>query len=240
MLASHLTEIRGMDVVVLGIPRGGVVVARELARGLDAQLDIVLSRKLRTPGYSELALGSVSEDGRVFLNDSVVQELGVSRALIEQERQLQLAEIARRAALMRNVYPRVPLQGRIVVVTDDGIATGATFEAAVWSARHDNPRKVIGAVPVGSRDNVVRLSAEVDEMLCLRAPPSFFAVGQFYTHFEPVQDEDIVEMLREELAQKQAKEVPAPGSPDAAGEGTEGIKQQPIGNSVEWVKRPRS
>lgn len=204
LLAAELQELKGKNALVLGIPRGGVVVASELAAALDAELDIVLSRKLRTPGQWELAMGSVAEDGKIFLNDTVIQELNVSQALIEQERQVQLAEISRRAAMVRRVRPKAPLEGRIVVVTDDGVATGATTQAALWTARQERPAKLIAAMPVGSPDTIARLSRDVDEMVCLRAPHSFYAVGQFYRHFEPVEDEDVLAILREEASRKVA------------------------------------
>lgn len=207
LLASQLQEIKGQKAVVLGIPRGGIVVARELAQALDAELDIVLSRKLRTPGHWELAMGSVAEDGKIFLNETVIQELNISKALIEQERQVQLAEIARRAALIRQVRPKVPLAGRVVVVTDDGVATGATTQAALWTVREEKPLKLIAAMPVGSHDTIVRLSKDVDEMVCLRTPPSFFAVGQFYSNFQQVEDEDVVAILKEATPKKVVKKA---------------------------------
>lgn len=202
LLAHQLQEIKGRNAVVLGIPRGGIVVARELARLLDAELDIVLSRKLRTPWHWELAMGSVAEDGKIFLNETVIQELGISKAMIEKERQVQLAEIVRRASMIRKVRPKVGLAGRMVIVTDDGVATGATTQAALWTVRQEKPQKLIAAIPVGSHDTIVRLSKDVDEMICLRAPPSFFAVGQFYVHFEPVEDKDVVAILKEESERK--------------------------------------
>src|SRR3972149_1649709 len=135
LLASELTELREEAPVVLGIPRGGIIVARELARALGGELDIILARKLRAPLHPELALGSVAEDGKVFLNELVVRGLGVSSTYIEEEKARQLAEIRRRSELVRQVRPRVPLESRVVVVTDDGVATGATTRAAVWAVR---------------------------------------------------------------------------------------------------------
>jgi len=205
LLAAELRQLKGQNAAVLGIPRGGIVVARELAVALDARLDIVLSRKLRTPGQWELAMGSVAEDGKLFLNEDVIRALGISRELIERERKLQLEEIARRASLIRQATPRIPLEDSIVVVTDDGIATGATTQAAISFVRRQNPKKLIVAVPVGSEDTVRELSAEVDEMLCLRVPPSFQAVGQFYVHFEAVEDEDVLRILKEDAARRLAK-----------------------------------
>jgi putative phosphoribosyl transferase len=198
LLAAQLGRYRGKNAVVLGIPRGGMVVAREIARALGAELDIVLAHKLRTPGHEELALGSVAEDGRLFLNQEVLEDLGVGEAYIEQEKARQMAEIKRRTDLFRRARPRVVLKGRTVIVTDDGVATGATTQAAFWAVRLERPRKLIAAIPVGPEDTIQKLSRDVDEMLCLRAPPLFVAVGQFYRRFYPVEDEDVLRILGEE------------------------------------------
>ncbi len=204
-LAFELMALRGRRPVVLGIPRGGIMVARELAVALDGQLDIGLARKLRTPGELELAMGSVSEDGRVFLNDMVVQDLDVAPALIEQERARQLDEIARRRDLFRRVRPKVGLEGRVVIVTDDGLATGATAQAALWAARQERPLRLVAAFPVGPERTVRRLAGDADEMVCLRSPSLFYAVGQFYMRFEPVEDEDVLRVLEEEYAREKTK-----------------------------------
>ncbi|MDP2730961.1 MAG: phosphoribosyltransferase family protein [Dehalococcoidales bacterium] len=198
LLAVQLSEYRGQNAVVLGIPRGGIIVAREVARALDAELDIVLAHKLRTPGYEELAMGSVAEDGKLFINRDVAEKLGVGEAYIQQEKARQMAEIKRRTELFRRARPRVPLKGRTVIVTDDGVATGATTQAALWAVRLEQPQKLIAAIPVGPEDTIRRLAGDVDEMLCLRAPPLFAAVGQFYQQFYPVEDEDVLRILREE------------------------------------------
>jgi putative phosphoribosyl transferase len=197
LLADELSRYRGKSTVVLGIPRGGIVVGREIARALGAELDVVLAHKLGTPGHEELALGSVAEDGRLFLNQELVDELGVEEDYIQQEKARQLAEIRRRAALFRSARPRVALKGKVVIVTDDGVATGATTQAAFWAVRLEQPRKLIAAIPVGPEDAIRRLSRDVDEMICLRAPPLFAAVGQFYQRFYPVEDDEVLEILRE-------------------------------------------
>lgn len=194
-LADELSEYRGQNVVVLGIPRGGVVVAREVASALDGELDIVLARKLRTPGHEELAMGSVAENGKVFLNEDVVREFGVGESYIQQEKTRQLAELKRRSEFIRQVRPKIPLKGRIVIVTDDGVATGATTQAALWSVRLEQPEKLIAATPVGPQATITRLAKDVDEMLCLSSPPLFAAVGQFYQQFYPVEDEEVVRIL---------------------------------------------
>lgn len=198
LLAEELSEYRGRKAVVLGIPRGGIIVAREIAHALDAELDIVLTHKLRTPGHEELAMGSVTEDGKLFLNQKIVQELRIGDTYIQQEKTRQLAEIKRRTEMIRHIQPKIPLKGRIVIVTDDGVATGATTQAALWAVRTEQPEKLIAAMPVGPEETIRSLAEDVDEMLCLRTPPLFAAVGQFYRQFYQVEDEDMLEILREE------------------------------------------
>jgi putative phosphoribosyl transferase len=198
LLAVELSDYRSQRAVVLGIPRGGIVVAREIASALDAELDVVLAHKLRTPGHEELAMGSVAEDGKLFLNQEVVGELGVGDAYIQQEKARQMAEIKRRTKVFRHVRPKVTLKGRIAIVADDGVATGATTQAALWAVRLEQPEKLIAAIPVGPEDTIRKLAEDVDEMLCLRAPLFFAAVGQFYHQFYPVEDEDVLRILREE------------------------------------------
>lgn len=198
LLARELAGYRGRDTVVLGIPRGGIVVAREIARVLGAQLDVVLARKLRTPGQPELAMGSVAENGRIFLNQRVVGDMGIKQAEIEREKAYQMAEIKRRNELIRRVRPKVSLNGKTVIVTDDGVATGATTQAAFWAVRTEQPVKLIAALPVGPEETIKRLASDVDEMLCLRTPPFFAAVGQFYLRFEPVEDDEVLDILRGE------------------------------------------
>ncbi len=205
LLAQELIRLRGKRAVILGIPRGGIVVARELAQVLDADMDIVLSRKLRTPGQPELAMGSVAEDGYIFLNDLVVREIGVSKDAIQGEKELQMAEIARRSEMIRKILPKVPLKGRDVIVTDDGVATGATFQAALWSVRQEEPQKLIAAIPVGPDDTLMKLSEDADELICLRSPPFFAAVGQFYQRFSQVEDEDVLEIMKEEQKRKMSR-----------------------------------
>lgn len=195
LLGKELTGYRGKHAVVTGIPCGGIIIAREIAQELEAELDIVLSRKLRTPGQPELAMGSVAEDGRIFLNNTIVREFGIDNASIEREKKLQLDEIARRSTLIRKVYSKIPLIGRIVIITDDGVATGATTQAAIWAVRQEKPQYLIAAIPVGSEDTVIRLANDVDEMVCLCTPPFFAAVGQFYRYFEQVEDGDVLKIL---------------------------------------------
>jgi putative phosphoribosyl transferase len=198
LLAQELSHLQGKKAIVLGIPRGGIVVARALADEIGADVDIVLSRKLGAPEHPELALGALAEDGEVFLNQYVLQELMIPEAYIAREKERQMEEIKRRSQLIRRVLPKLPLKGRIAVVTDDGVATGATMQVALWAIRRERPRKLIAAMPVASEEAVARLSKDVDELVCLRMPPYFMAVGQFYLHFDQVTDEEVLEILRQE------------------------------------------
>jgi predicted phosphoribosyltransferase len=194
-LVEHLRYLTLRDPLVLAIPRGGVVTGAVLARELGAELDVVLARKLRAPFQPELALGAVSEDGEVYLNP-YVEEAGADDGYLEQERMHQMAEIERRKKLFRNVRPAAPVSGRSVIVTDDGIATGATMLAALHVIKNQKPHEVIVAVPVGSPDRLREIRRHCDRLVCLLAPEEFWAIGQFYRDFSQVEDETVVEFLR--------------------------------------------
>ncbi len=196
-LAERLEKYAGQNPLVLGIPRGGVVIASVLARELKGDLDVVLTRKLGAPYNPELAMGAVDEKGNIHLNLSIIEVLGVTKEMIEQERQAQLELIRNRAESYRRICPKVPLEGRIVIITDDGIATGATMKAAVAAAHAKQPEKLVVALPVGPPEKVAELEKEVDEMACLYAPRGFQAVGQFYERFNQVEDEDVERILRD-------------------------------------------
>jgi len=195
LLARELEPHRTPRPVVLGIPRGGVVVAAEIAASLDADLDIVISRKIGAPQNPELAIGAVSEDGQLFLDERVRSLLRVPETFVARQLAVQREEIARRIALYRTVLPKVPLRGRVVILADDGLATGSTMQAALWSVRRERPGRVIVAVPVGAPDTVESIAASADEALCLRAPEDFGAVGRFYRSFAQTEDGEVVEIL---------------------------------------------
>jgi len=181
--------------LVLAIPRGGVEVGAALARGLAADLDVVLARKLRAPDQPELALGAVSEDGVVHLNHFAAALTDVGDAWIEAERKRQLGEIERRRAMYRAVRPQAPIGGRTVILTDDGLATGATMTAALRTVRAARPARLVVALPVGSPDRLAAVEAACDRLVCLLRPAEFVAVGQFYRSFDQVTDERVVALL---------------------------------------------
>lgn len=183
--------------LVLAIPRGGVVTGAVLAQVLGADLDVVLSRKLRAPGEPELAVGAVAEDGQVYLNHHAEEVLGLTEDYLAGEREYQLRVIADRQKLIRSVRPKAAIEGRSVIVTDDGIATGSTMIAALQVVRAQKPYELIVAVPVAAPDRLDDVRGWCDEVVCLLSPRMFWAIGQFYEVFDQVEDDQMVELLRE-------------------------------------------
>jgi putative phosphoribosyl transferase len=197
-LAAKLRQYGGRsDVVVLALPRGGVPVAFEVAEALDAPLDLFLVRKLGTPGHSELAMGAIASGGIRVLNDDVVRWYGIPPAAIDAVAQEEQRELERRELAYREGRAPAPLGGRIVILVDDGLATGSTMRAAVRAVRQLNPSKVIVAVPVGAPDTCRDLSTDADEVICASMPDPFSAVGQWYLNFDQTTDEEVRELLRE-------------------------------------------
>jgi predicted phosphoribosyltransferase len=196
-LAAKLKSRPLHQPLVLAIPRGGVVTGAVLAQELEAELDVVLARKLRAPGQPELALGAVAEDGQVYLNHHAQGFFDALAEYLVDERRHQLAEIARRRKLFRTVRPQATIAERSVIVTDDGIATGSTMIAALQAVRLRKPRELIVAVPVMSPDRLQEVRRWCDEIVYLLAPKDFWAVGQFYADFRQVEDEDVVALLRQ-------------------------------------------
>ena len=158
LLAKELNELRNKRTVVLGIPRGGLVVGYVLARALNAFLDIVLARKLGAPGNPELAIGAISEEGKIFLNEEVVLMTGTQKEYIQREKKLQLEEMSERAKRYRKVRAKIPLQNQYVIITDDGIATGATMRAALLTVSQEKPKRLIVALPVGAEESLGNLA----------------------------------------------------------------------------------
>jgi predicted phosphoribosyltransferase len=208
-LAKLLKGRELREPLVLAIPRGGVVTGAELARELGADLDVVLSRKLRAPLQPELAIGAVAEDGQVYLNRFGREVLDLPEDYLAVERNHQLAEIARRQRLFRGVRPQAPVAGRSVIVTDDGIATGSTMMAALQVVKAQSPREVIVAVPVASPGRLAEVRRWCDDVVCLLTPEEFRAIGQFYEDFTQVEDEEVVALLREFAPARQAAEATA-------------------------------
>lgn len=194
-LAEKLLEYRGRDVIVLAVPRGGVVVGYEVAKALGAELDLVVARKMGAPYNPELAIGAVAYDGTVVLNYDVIRSLGVPDEYIEEEKKRQVKEMERRLRVYRGDKPPPRVAGRTAIIVDDGIATGATMLACVRAVKNQGASEVVVAVPVGPPEAVRKLSEEADKVVCLSQPALFFAIGQFYYDFRQVSDAEVLDLL---------------------------------------------
>jgi putative phosphoribosyl transferase len=194
-LAEKLEKFRGQDVVVLGLPRGGVSVAAEVASALGAPLDVIVVRKVGVPFQHELAMGAVGEGGVLVVNERVVALSGVSPDELAAAGQRERDELERRVQRFRGNRPRLSLTGRTALLIDDGIATGSTARAACAVARALGATRIVLATPVCARDTARSLVHDVDELVCLDTPRDFMAVGQFYADFHATQDDDVVELL---------------------------------------------
>lgn len=195
-LAMDLNHYQGQNVLVLGIPRGGVPVAAEVAKALEAELDVIVARKLGAPGQPELAIGAVTANGGRFLNDDVINAIGVRKEYLEEVTEAEMTEAHSREERFRGGRPPVAIQGRTVIVVDDGLATGATMRASVRSVRKHEPAWLVAAIPVGSQEACAALRHEVDEFVCLYEPEAFGAVGYYYDNFEPTLDDEVREILQ--------------------------------------------
>ena len=185
------------DVIVLALPRGGVPVAFEVAEALGAPLDVFLVRKLGTPGHAELAMGAIASGGIRVINHDVVQWLGILPEQIDAEARREQAELERREREYREGGAAPELSGRTVIVIDDGLATGSTMRAAVLAIQQQSPARVVVAVPVGASDTCEDLGTVADEVVCVRTPVPFSAVGQWYRDFSQTSDEEVRQLLRD-------------------------------------------
>ena len=195
-LAEALKEYENTDGIVLAIPRGGVVVADEVASFLNLPLSLIIPRKIGAPGNPELAIGATAGSGKLVLNEEVIKYLNVSEEYIERATRKENAEIKRRENdyLQGKEIPNT--EGKIVILIDDGIATGSTAEAAILAVKSNNPQKTVLAVPVAPPETIKRLSREADEVVILQMPEYFYAVGQFYETFTQTTDEEVIGILK--------------------------------------------
>jgi len=200
-LARHLANLKGQDVVVLALPRGGVPVAFEVARALDASLDVFVVRKLGLPGHPEFAMGAIASGGVRVLNDEVVRLYRIPEQAVEAIARDERHELERRERAFRSQRPPLDVGGRTVVLIDDGLATGSTMKAAVEAVRSLRPARIIVAVPVGSPDTCREFAAIADDIICARAPEHFAAVGQWYDDFRQTTDEEVRELLQAATAE---------------------------------------
>jgi putative phosphoribosyl transferase len=196
LLAERFTQSSGLDdAMVLALPRGGVPVAYEIASKLQLPLDIMLVRKLGVPGHEEFAMGAIASGGIEFLDKGLMAEVDIKPEAVTKAREAQMQEIRRRELAYRGNRPLLELGGRNVILVDDGLATGASMRVAVAAVRRQQARNIIIAVPVAPRDTLEKFVPLVDEIICLSTPHPFFAVGQWYGHFNQVSDEDVCRLL---------------------------------------------
>ncbi|MFM1802913.1 MAG: hypothetical protein RJA81_2265 [Planctomycetota bacterium] len=194
-LARHLEKLCLVRPVVLGIPRGGVVVAAEIARILNCDLDVILSRKLPVPWQPELALGAVSEEGRIFWNPEVAALVQLPEDQLNNIRNSVMQEIRRRKNLYRTVCSKMSVGDRTVILVDDGLATGATMISAILEIRSHQPQSVIVAIPVAASSSLEQVRNLADEVICLVDDPDFQAVGYYYQNFQQVEDQEVIKLL---------------------------------------------
>jgi putative phosphoribosyl transferase len=196
-LASRLEEYKGQTgVLVLALPRGGVATGYEIAHYLKVPLDIVIVRKIGFPGQPELAIGAVSETGRVVLNESIISMYGVSKDYVEREVSQQKKEISRRAELYRKGKRLPSLEGKTIILVDDGVATGATMKAAIITLKEEKLKKLIVALPVAPAGMADEIEQMADTLICIETPFDFMAVGAYYHDFTQVTDEEVIDLLK--------------------------------------------
>ena len=200
LLAERLVQYAGRsDVLVLALPRGGVPVGFEVARALRAPLDVFLVRKLGLPGQEELAMGAIATGGARVLNEELVETLGLPEDLIERVAAREADELGRRERSYRGDRPPPEIRGRTIVVVDDGLATGSSMRAAVAALRTQEPKRIVVAVPIAPVTTCTVLEADVDELVCLRTPEPFYAVGLWYEDFSETTDEQVRALLEEAI-----------------------------------------
>lgn len=197
LLAERLKELHlDKDVLVLALPRGGVPVGYEVARALKVPLDVFITRKIGAPGNPEFAIGAVASDGTRILDEVIIQQFDIPDSYVVAETERQLTEIERRMAVYRGDRPPPQIEGRTVILVDDGVATGSTVRASLQALRKHKPARLILAVPVGPPQTIEALRSLADDVVVLATPEPFWAVGRFYQSFEQMTDEQVVQLLQ--------------------------------------------
>jgi putative phosphoribosyl transferase len=213
-LAAYATR---PDVLVLALPRGGVPVAFEVSRGLHAPLDVIIVRKLGVPGQEELAMGAIASGGVCVLNDDVVRALSIPDEVIHKGAAHEQYEVERRERLYRGGRAAYEVHGRTIILVDDGMATGATMRAAIAAVRQQQPARIIIAVPVAASATCEEVAAEVDEVVCVNKPETFFAVGVWYEHFSQTTDQEVADLLEQAAHERMAAPQKQPRTAGAEG-----------------------
>jgi len=197
-LAKKLSKYANRsDVLILALPRGGVPVAFEVAKELNVKMDVFIVRKLGVPGNEELAMGAIASDNIIVLNEDVVRSFQISTQVIDTIAARELRELERREYIYRGKRPKLDISGSIVILIDDGLATGATMRAAIAAVKTKNPTKVVIAVPTGALDTCRSFEGKVDEVICAATPEPFYAVGAWYEDFSQTADEEVCELLEQ-------------------------------------------
>jgi putative phosphoribosyl transferase len=197
VLANRLQHYKGApNLLVLGLPRGGVPVAHEVARELNAPLDVFTVRKLGVPGHEELGMGAIASGGLRILHDGIIRELGISQRTIDMVSETEARELERRERIYRGDHPAPPIKDRTVIIVDDGLATGSTMKAAVRALRQQNPARLIAAVPTAPAEACEQLREIADEVICAVTPDPFFAVGGSYGDFHQVTDDEVRKLIQ--------------------------------------------
>jgi len=194
-LAQKLLKFKSENPVIVALPRGGVVTGYEVAKILDAPLDVMIIRKLGAPFQPELGIGAIAPNDVSILNLDAIKFLGISKNEMEEIIRRETIEMHRRIKLYCGDFPQLNLSGKTVIIVDDGLATGVTAGVAVLAIKHMVPEKIILAVPVSPVDTANKFREEIDEFICLQEPPDFFAVGQYYYNFDQVTDEEVISLL---------------------------------------------
>lgn len=196
-LVSRLSGYKATkNLIVLGIPRGGVVTGKRLSKSLHCPLDVIVTKKIGAPGNPELAIGAVGAIGEPVINEELATRVGADEKYLKSQISNLKSEVKRREKLFRKGKPALDLKNKTVILTDDGVATGATMLAAIEVTRQQNPKKIVVAVPVIARDSLAKIEPLADEVVYLDAPELFFAVGQFYQEFPQVEDKEVVRLLK--------------------------------------------
>jgi putative phosphoribosyl transferase len=231
-LAAALMEYAGQrGVIVLALPRGGLPVGYEVAQALRAPLDVFVVRKLGVPGEEELALGAIASGGVRVLNREVVEALSIPEWQIQMVAEREQIELERRERQYRGGRPPLNVEGKTVILTDDGLATGSTMRAAAAALRQQKPKEIVIAVPVGARATCRELGAEANRMVCLYTPESFFAVGQWYRHFEQITDEEVQDFLARAAHESQSRQADQDEDPGSRGPETQNPTDLPLAAS---------
>ncbi|MDP2859884.1 MAG: phosphoribosyltransferase family protein [Bacillota bacterium] len=194
-LAQRVAAVKAVDPLVLAVPRGGIVVAAEVAQALRAPLDVLIARKIGSPHNEELAIGAVAVDGTLLIDESLTKALRVPDSYVKQQVEKERREIERRTRYYRGNHPAPVLKGRTLIVVDDGVATGMTIKAALRYLKPQGAERVVLALPVAPADTAQELRREVDELIVLHTPEPFYAVGQWYSLFDQTSDDEVVEIL---------------------------------------------